>query len=350
MVITDTKQIDSYYQALVDKNPKFVGIFYVGVKTTSIFCIATCRARKPKKENVVFYTSFKEALDNGFRPCKVCNPTTNASSPPEMVAQAIQLVKEYPKEKISDAQLRAANISPDLVRRWFKQHYGLTFHAYQRMYRINNAYKELKDGKSTTHTAFDTGYESLSGFGYTYKKLMGKSPSKSTNKNVILINRIATPLGAMFVCATEKGICLLEFTDRKMLETEFRDLQKRLNAQILIGENKHIQQAKKELGEYFEGTRTQFEVALHTPGTDFQNQAWKALLDIPYGSTSSYLKQAEKLNKPKAVRAVARANGCNRVAIIIPCHRVIGKDGSLTGYAGGLERKRWLIDFEQAHA
>ncbi|MEL6942848.1 MAG: methylated-DNA--[protein]-cysteine S-methyltransferase, partial [Bacteroidota bacterium] len=164
------------------------------------------------------------------------------------------------------------------------------------------------------------------------------------------IIRIATPLGALFVCATEKGICLLEFTDRKMLETEFRDLQKRLNAQILIGENKHIQQAKKELGEYFEGTRTQFEVALHTPGTDFQNQAWKALLDIPYGSTSSYLKQAEKLNKPKAVRAVARANGCNRVAIIIPCHRVIGKDGSLTGYAGGLERKRWLIDFEQAHA
>ena len=151
----------------------------------------------------------------------------------------------------------------------------------------------------------------------------------------------------MFACASDQGLCLLEFVDRRMLETEFQDLQKRLKAKILVGENEHIRQAQKEITEYFAGTRKKFEVKLHTPGTDFQNQVWQELLQIPYGSTRSYQEQAEQIGNPKAVRAVARANGCNRVAIIIPCHRVIGKDGSLTGYAGGLERKRWLLEHEE---
>jgi AraC family transcriptional regulator of adaptative response/methylated-DNA-[protein]-cysteine methyltransferase len=164
---------------------------------------------------------------------------------------------------------------------------------------------------------------------------------------VILINRFTSPLGPRFVCATDEGICLLEFTDRRMLETEFRDLQKRLNATILIEENDHSKHAKRQLQEYFAGRRKTFTVPLHAPGTDFQQQVWKRLQDIPYGSTVSYQEQARRLGNPKAVRAVARANGMNRIAIIIPCHRVIGKDGSLTGYGGGLERKKWLLEHEQ---
>lgn len=342
-----TSQADEYYQALLNRDSKYIGIFYVGVKTTSVFCISTCRARKPKRENVVFYKTYKAALTNGFRPCKICCPTENSNTTPEQVEKAIQLVKSNPKEKISDTKLRSENISPDLVRRWFKKNYGLTFHAFQRMYRINNAFKELKDGKKTTDTAFDLGYESLSGFGYTFKKIIGKSPTKSKGKNVILLNRLTTPLGPMFIAATEKGICLLEFTDRKMLETEFRDLQKLLDAEILIGENKHTKQAKKELAEYFDGNRQIFEVSLDTSGTVFQNTVWKALQTIPFGTTSSYQSLAQKINKPTASRAVARANGYNRIAIIIPCHRIIGKNGNLTGYGGGVERKRWLIDLEK---
>lgn len=298
--INSTKA-DEYYEALLNRDTKYVGIFYAGVKTTSVFCISTCRARKPKKKNVEFYKSYKAAMDNGFRPCKICCPTENANEAPQQVQQAIQFVKENPKEKISDARLREADISPELVRRWFKKHYGLTFHAFQRMYRINNAYKELKDGKKTTDTAFELGYESLSGFGYTFKKLLGKSPSKSQNKNIVLINRLTTPLGPMFVGATDNGICLLEFTDRKMLETEFRDLQKLLKAQILIGENQHIKQAKKELKEYFDGKRKNFEVALDTPGTDFQQEAWIALHTVPFGETTTYQNQAIKIKNPKAV-------------------------------------------------
>ena len=339
--------IEQYYQALLDKNPDYLGIFYAGVRTTSIFCLPTCRARKPKKENVAFFRTFKAALERGYRPCKICRPTENAYQPPPAVAQAMEMVRQHPKEKIRDADLRAQGISPTLLRRWFNQHYGLTFQAYQRMYRINLAYEELQHGKNATATAFDAGYESLSGFGYTYKKLMGTSPQKTGQQPPILISRLTTPIGPMFVCATETGICLLEFTNRKMLETEFQDLQKRLQAPILTGEHAHIRQVKQELAEYFAGQRTRFEVPLHPVGTAFQQSVWQALLDIPYGHTSTYLQQAQALDRPTAVRAVAAANGCNKIAILIPCHRVIGSNGHLTGYGGGLERKQWLLELEK---
>ena len=347
MLVTENKIIEAYYKALLERKQSFVGIFFVGVKTTSVFCIATCRARKPKFENVEFYTSFKEALDNGYRPCKICKPTENANEAPEQVELAIKLVKEHPKEKITDYQLRKKNISPEVLRRWFNKNYGMTFQAYQRMYRVNNAYQELKNGKSATHTAYDTGYESLSGFGYTFKKIIGKSPQKGTDKNIILISRLTTPLGPMFVCATDKGICLLEFVDRRMLETEFKDLQKLLNATIISGENEHIKQVKKEIKEYFDGNRKTFDVNIETPGTDFQNSVWNCLQKIQYGTTATYQQQAEKINNKNAVRAVASANGNNRISIVVPCHRVIGKNGQMTGYGGGIERKKWLIEHER---
>lgn len=176
---------------------------------------------------------------------------------------------------------------------------------------------------------------------------MGKSPQNSTNKNIILINRLTTPLGPMFICTTDFGVCLLEFVDRKMLETEFKDLQVKLKANIVVGENEHIKQAKIELTEYFNGTRKTFDVKLDSPGTEFQQLVWANLLKINYGKTSTYQQQAINIKNPKAIRAVASANGHNRISILMPCHRVIGKDGKLTGYGGGLERKKWLLDHEE---
>lgn len=349
MTTIDQDQADRFYRALLERDPKYVGTFFVGVTSTSVFCIATCRARKPKRKNVVFFSDFKAALHAGFRPCKICRPTENANEAPEHVAQAIQLVKENPKEKISDARLRAMGIGPEAVRRWFKSNYGVTFQAYQRMYRINQAMLELKQGKAATATAYDAGYESLSGFGYTYKKLLGKSPQKSASDSTILIQRLTTPLGPMLACATGKGICLLEFVDRKMLETEFHDLQKRLQGRIIAGENSHLKQLKRELESYFAGDLKQFGVALHKPGTDFQQEVWKALQKIPFGSTTHYQALAKSLNRPQSARAVAAANGANRISILVPCHRVLGKDGSLTGYGGGLARKQWLLDHEARH-
>lgn len=346
MLITEKKKIETFYKALLNREQSFVGIFFVGVKTTTVFCIATCRARKPKLENVEFYTTFKEALDNGYRPCKICKPTQNANEAPEQVELAMDLVKNHPKEKVTDFRLRQNQISPEVVRRWFKKHYGMTFHGYQRMYRINTAFQELRNSKKVTATAFNTGYESLSGFGYTYKKLLGESPQNSLNKNIILVSRLTSPIGPLFVCATDNGICLLEFVNRRMLETKFKDLQRLLNANIMTGENKHIKQTKQELSEYFNGDRTSFDVELHTPGTAFQNLVWDALRLIPYGETTSFVAQAAKIKNPKAIRAVATANGCNRISILVPCHRVTGSDGQLTGYGGGLERKKWLLNHE----
>ena len=349
MQITDEITIQKYYQALLERKERFVGIFFVGVKTTSIFCIATCSARKPKFENVVFYTSIKDALANGYRPCKVCKPTENATKAPEQIEKAIRLVQENPKDKITDFQLRQLSISPEVTRRWFKKNYGITFQTYQRMYRINNAFLELKKGKKATHTAYDVGYESLSGFGYMFKKLVGTSPANSSTNNIILINRLTTPIGPMLIAATAKGICLLEFVDRASLETRLKDFQNLLKARIISGENDHIKQAKKELSAYFNGKCKQFTVPIDSPGTLFQQSVWNALRNLDYGHTATYEQQAQKINKPNAIRAVASANGYNKIAIIIPCHRVLGKNGKMTGYSGGIERKKWLLDHEQRH-
>lgn len=347
MQIRDAAQNDEYYRALLERDPAYLGIFYLGVTSTSVCCISTCRARKPKRENVLFFSELKSALDHGFRPCKICRPTENAHAAPPSIEKAIALVRDHPKEKISDARLRDLDISPEAVRRWFKQHYGMTFHAFQRSYRINQAMLELKGGHSTTQTAFENGYESLSGFAYTYKKLLGKSPRTAPDAPVIYIHRFDARLGPMFVAATAKGICLLEFVDRRMLETEFRDLQRLLKAPILAGENAHTRKAQTQIQEYFAGKRKVFELDLDAPGTEFQRLVWEGLQNIPYGSTRSYQAQAQFIGKPQAVRAVGTANGCNRIAIVVPCHRVIGKDGQLHGYGGGLARKRWLLDHEQ---
>lgn len=345
MKVNDIAQCDAWYHALIARASDYAGVFFVGVKTTGVFCISTCRARKPKRENVEFYDDFTSALNAGFRPCKICRPTENACTAPPMVEQAISLLRVDPKARVTDWQLREQNISPERVRRWFLQNHGMTFQAYQRMLRVNTALQELKGGRTTTDVAFDSGYESLSGFGYTCKKLTGRAPSETAQ--VILIHRLTTPIGPMFVCATEQGVCLLEFVDRRMLESEFSDLQTRLKAKIIAGENTHTRQAEKEIAEYFSGTRHQFTLTLDTPGSVFQQSVWQHLQHVPYGATDHYQGLAEKMGNPAAVRAVAGANGANRIAIVIPCHRIIGKDGSLTGYGGGLARKKWLIEHER---
>ncbi len=349
MKITDKDVFDQYYEALISKDKAYEGIFYAAIKTTGIFCVSTCRARKPKAENTEFYTDLKEVLREGYRPCKICKPTEKRGQMPPDIQKAIDLVKSHPMEKVKDYMLREEGLQPEKIRRWFKKNYDMTFHTYQRMIRINSAYQDLKADEKVGNVAFDSGYESLSGFNYTFKKLTGHSPQESSQKNIILIDRIPTPLGSMYVCSTEKGICMLEFSDRRMLETEFALLQKRGNAVILSGSNQHIETLKTELNDYFDGTRKEFSVSLDMFGTDFQNKVWTVLLDIPYGEVRSYQEQAIALGNEKAVRAVGTANGKNMISIVIPCHRVIGKDGSLTGYGGGLERKKWLLDFEKNH-
>ena len=152
----------------------------------------------------------------------------------------------------------------------------------------------------------------------------------------------------MYAAATSDGICMLEFTDRKMLETEFKDLARSLKATIIQGDNPHFKTLEKELSEYFDGNLQQFTVPLSPVGTAFQKSVWEILMKIPYGETWTYRKQSEILGDAKKVRAVANANGMNKISILIPCHRVIGSNGTLTGYGGGIWRKQKLLELEKA--
>ena len=339
---------DIMYQASFNKNPDFEGVFWMGVKTTGIFCRPTCTARKPKSENVEFFQNTKDAILKGYRPCKVCKPLENPNETPEYIQKILEELRENPVLKFKDFDLVQRGVEPATVRRWFQKNHGMTFQAFQRMFRLNTAFKKIQQGENIMETAYDSGFESLSGFNESFKTIFGVSPKNSKTQKIIDLKRIETPIGTMYAAATVEGICMLEFTDRKMLETEFKDLAKSLNAIIIQGENPHFIPLEKELAEYFLGKRTEFTVPLSPVGTDFQKSVWKILMKIPYGETWNYKKQSEVLGDAKKVRAVANANGMNKISILIPCHRVIGSNGTLTGYGGGIWRKQKLLELEKA--
>lgn len=200
----------------------------------------------------------------------------------------------------------------------------------------------------TTRAALANGYESISGFREAFKNWFGESPTKSKSAaDPIMMNRILTPLGPMVVAANESSICLLEFADRRMLETQLTRVQTAYKTVFAPGKNEWIEQLETELAEYFAGQRKDFTVPIEAIGTEFQMNVWSRLNKIPYGKTTSYETIAVGIGKPGAQRAVGRANGDNRIAIMIPCHRVIRSDGTLSGYGGGIWRKQWLLDHEQ---
>ncbi|WP_312821897.1 methylated-DNA--[protein]-cysteine S-methyltransferase [Epilithonimonas sp.] len=336
------------YQASFDKNPEFEGVFWMGVKTTGIFCRPTCTARKPKPENVEFFDNTKDAILKGYRPCKVCKPLENLDETPAEIQKLMDELSADPSLKFKDYDLVNRGLEPANVRRWFLKHHGMTFHTFQRMFKINSAFKKLQQGENVLDVALDNGYESLSGFNDSFKNVFGVSPKNSKMEKIVDLKRIETPLGTMIACANENGICMLEFSDRKALPTELKDISKHFDANIVQGENPHFKTLEKELEEYFEGKRKDFTVPLAPVGTDFQKNVWEILRTIPYGTTRSYQQQADILGNPKAVRAVANANGLNKISIIIPCHRVIGSNGTLTGYGGGIWRKQKLLELEKA--
>lgn len=337
------------YQILGTRNTEYDGTFFTAVKTTGIFCHPSCRARIPKAKNVVFYASIQDALQNGFRPCKVCKPMEKIGETPSYIKNIIKELQQNPHKKISDEQLKQKGIEPHTIRRWFKKHYNITFHAFQRMLRINYAFNHIKKGNSITHSAFESGYDSLSGFNESYRSIFGVSASQSKNRTVINVLRFSSPIGSIIACATEKGICFLGFIGQKRIQQQFNQIQKHFDAVILPGRNQHLTKVKKEINEYFEGKRKSFTVTLDIVGTDLQKDAWKALEKIPYGKTISDKEQASSISKTQNVRVIASANGANKISIIIPCHRVIGSSKRPSDYAGGLHRKSWLLNFEKSH-
>jgi AraC family transcriptional regulator, regulatory protein of adaptative response / methylated-DNA-[protein]-cysteine methyltransferase len=334
------------HHALAESDAAYDGIFFAAVKTTGIFCRPSCLARKPKPENVEFFATQREALFSGYRPCKRCRPLDTDGKPPSWVAKLVRRVEAAPTARIPACELRRMGVDPARARRYFQQHHGMTFQAYCRGRRLGDALRRIRAGASVSEAAHGSGFESESGFRSAYARVFGSAPADAKNCELITLSWIRTAIGPLIVGTTEKAICLLEFSDRRMLESQLRTLRRRFRAVLAPGSNRLVAALQRQLDEYFGGARTQFDLPLHYPGTPFQRQVWSALLQIPYGSTCSYQDIARQVGHPRAVRAVGTANGMNRIAILIPCHRVVNSNGELGGYGGGLWRKRLLLDLE----
>jgi AraC family transcriptional regulator of adaptative response/methylated-DNA-[protein]-cysteine methyltransferase len=192
----------------------------------------------------------------------------------------------------------------------------------------------------------EAGYESGSGFRAAFAKLMGAPPASGA-ACALFAAWLDTPLGPMVAIADDAALHLLEYVDRRGLERQIDRLRRRAKAGIVPGCTTPIAQIETELAAYFAGGSMRFETPLARFGSAFQNAVWDALLAIPPGQTQSYAELARRIGRPEAVRAAARANGANQLAIIVPCHRIIAADGKLCGYGGGLPRKRWLLDHER---
>ncbi len=336
------------YRALVERDGSFEGLFYACVKTTGIFCRPTCHARKPKPENVEYAPTIQEALHRGYRPCQLCEPMTAGPAAPNWLAPLLDEIRTQPDLKLRDHDLRARGLDPVQVRRLFKRSFGMTFQAYQRACRLGTAMKALHGGARTLDAGLDAGFESDSGFREAFAKVFGDAPGRARHAGPLLVaSWIETPLGPMLAIGGDEGLELLEFVDRRALETELRELARKWGRGIVPGDHPVLTQTARELGEYFAGTRRAFEIPLRLQGSPFQVAAWRALCDVPYGETRSYGDMARSLGKPGAVRAIGRANGQNRLCVVVPCHRVIQADGSLCGYGGGRWRKQWLLEHER---
>jgi AraC family transcriptional regulator of adaptative response/methylated-DNA-[protein]-cysteine methyltransferase len=331
------------------KDATYDGVFFVAVRTTGIFCKPSCSAR-PLAKNCEFFATAGDALFAGYRPCKRCRPLEAAGGHPAWVESLLADLAANPATRITDGDLRRRGLVPATVRRYFLSKFGVTFQGFCRARRLGGALERIRTGESIDGVATGNGYDSFSGFRSAFGQFFGDSPGRSRSADFVRLAWIETPLGPLVGGATSAGVCLVEFTNRRMLEAQLRTIQRRFAMPLAPGDNQHLTKLRRELDSYFAGKLKSFTVPVVTPGTPFQERVWQGLREIPYGETCSYDRLAAAVGRPGAARAVGRANGQNRVSILVPCHRVIMKDGRLCGYGGGLWRKRRLLDLETAAA
>jgi AraC family transcriptional regulator of adaptative response/methylated-DNA-[protein]-cysteine methyltransferase len=312
------------------------------VKSTGIYCKPSCPARRPKRENVEFFPSSADARRAGYRPCLRCKPD-EVGRDAQAVARAIEIIKAADEPPRLSELAEAVGYAPHHFQRMFSRAVGVSPAAYVRATRIQRAERHLEENERVTDAIYDAGYQSPSGFYTDAKERLGMTPSAwrdGGRGETIRWTTFDSPIGQMLIAATSKGICRLTFDDSE------ESLRRLFPKATIVEDDGALRDLVEGALTAIERPSMAHELPIDVAGTAFQEKVWRELRKIPLGETRSYADIAAAIGQPKAVRAVGTANGDNHVAVLIPCHRVIRSDGSLGGYAGGLDRKRKLLAAE----
>lgn len=339
------------WSAVEKRDPRADGQFFYGVVTTGIFCRPTCPSRRAHRANVRFFDSCAEAEQAGFRACLRCDPkgTSQSTREAESIARVCRLIASAEEIPDLDTLAASAGLSRFHFHRLFKKILGVTPRQYAVAHRAGRIRSGLQKNSSVTAAIYDAGFGSSSRFYENSTQTLGMTPTafRSGGENQSIRYSIApSPLGQLLVAGTEKGICSVILGDNtENVEEELRTFFP--NATITKADD-DFRDAIKTLIRHLDDPAQPAELPLDIRGTAFQQKVWQALREIPTGETASYSEIARRIGNPAAVRAVARACATNRIAIVVPCHRVIGLKGALTGYRWGVARKSQLLQKEAA--
>lgn len=337
-----------YWQAVKNNDANFNGAFIYGVNSTKIYCKPSCASKQPKRENVRFFNDFEVAENQGFRACQRCKPKSEKLNPQAEIAIRACEILELEEQITLEVLSAKLNLSAAYLQKIFKKIIGVSPKKYAEAKRLEKFKNELKKGNEVIEAMYESGYGSSSRLYENVSEKLGMTPAiyKKGGKSVNIEYAIVeTDLGKLLVAKTEKGICAVSFGDEK--ETLRENLEKEFpNAEISENDN-NLKNYVEAILENLAGTNKNLDLPLDIQATAFQMRVWEILRKIPYGETVSYSDVAEKIGNKNAVRAVATACASNRVALVIPCHRVIGKGGNLSGYRWGIERKKQILEKEK---
>lgn len=345
----DLPDDDALYAALLARDAGLEGRAFVGVTTTGVFCRMTCPARKPLRANCVFFQSIGGCIEAGFRACRRCHPMAPAAEGDPAVGTLLKALTDNPARRWQETDVIALGLDPSTVRRAFKRHFGMTFLEMARLSRLRTGAAALPGGGRVIDAQMEAGYDSGSAFRKAFAGWLGMAPGKFVQDAVLRADWFETRLGVMIAVSDQRSLYLLEFAERKALPAELKRLCAFAKGSLGFGRFAPTDQVQGEIEAFLDGRCARFDTPLAPLGTPFTQAVWRALRAIPAGQTRSYTDVARAVRRRDAVRAVARANGANPIAVVIPCHRVLGADGALTGYGGGLWRKQALIELEQGY-